>query len=242
MAIPKKSTEPKKTPSVTKSSDSIGDSLREEFAPPDSLDEEEDYDEDDDDILDDDDGFLKKNFKWIIIGGVILVSVIVIIFVITKKDNTPPPAPVQEQPPPEPTTDPRLAEIQSLYEQGIGKEYVDETNLFAQGNIESNKFRRDFSGNDQPENFKLPVKITVVRDGVSYVKHRAVTADGIEIYWLEGEFKGKACMFTIPYSIYQVIQPEGVIDVEVEVVTDANDSQTITSFTAIPPSKVNSKK
>lgn len=242
MAVPKKPTGIKsinRGSPEPKSSDSIGESLKEEFAPPtDSSDEYDD--DDDDDILNDDESFLKENLKWIIIAVIALVTIIFVIFVVTKKE--PPPPLVQEQPPPEPTSDPRLTEIQALYEQGIGKEYVDETNLFAQGNIESNKFRRDFSGTDQPETFKLPVKITVVRDGVSYVKHRAITADGIEIYWLEGEFKGKACIFTIPYSIYQIIQSAGVIDVEVEVVTDANGSQTITSFTAIPPSKVNSKK
>lgn len=220
-----------------KDKDEMTNSLSEEFSDSKELanDDDDDNDDDEGDILEDDNSKIKI-IKICVAAGIILILVIVIIFLTTNKKTPPEPEPEQiiEEVAP---VDTEAIDKQNLYESGIGKEYINEIKIYEQGNLESPKFRKDFQSQDQPEMFVLPVKIQIVKDSISYIKHRAQMDEGLEIYWLEGKYKGKNCMLTIPYSIYQSIADEGAIDVNVEVVTDKTGSQTITNISAIAPQK-----
>jgi hypothetical protein len=128
-----------------------------------------------------------------------------------------------------------LEDQQRLYELGIGAHYLDEQNVFVQGSLESPTFRQDFRGTDQPEMFVLPVTVSTAQNSMTYTRHRAMLDVGIEIYWLEGHFQGRRIFTTIPYSLYQVLAPEGVVQVELEVVTDATGAVFITHVRPLPP-------
>jgi len=178
----------------------------------------------------------QRNWKPILIGvAIALVVAITISFIVTRPAPEPPPPPiVVTQPAPEPV-DPTLEQLQQLYLMGIGRYYIDRANLFAQGNIEADTFRRDFSQVDQPEHFIPPFQINTVTENISYTRHRAVLDIGIEVYWIEGSFQGRRVRAMIPFSLYLSLAPQGVLAAEMEVVTDATGSVTITYIRPLPP-------
>lgn len=197
-------------------------------------------DEEDDDTELEDESFFEEH-KQKIIGGIVILFVIIfgiVIFIMTRPGPPEPPPVVV----PEPTPDPWLEGQRELYEAGIGAYFIDEATIFEQGNIESFTFRQDFAQVDQPEMFALPIRINTARDSMTYTRHRAVTASGIEVYWLEGEFRGRRVVTTIPYALYQLLPPSGVVAIDVEVVIDANDSVTVTYVRPLPPAPITQQR
>jgi len=172
-----------------------------------------------------------------IIVAVVLIPIVVIAIIILQPTPEPPPPPtVIFTPTPTPVpVDPTLEQLQQLYLMGIGRYYIDRANLFAQGNIEADTFRRDFSQIDQPEHFVPPFQINTVTENIAYTRHRAVLDAGIEVYWIEGTFQGRRVRAMIPFSLYLSLAPQGVLTAEMEVVTDAAGSVTITYIRPLPP-------
>lgn len=201
-------------------------------------DEEHEEDEDEERSLDEngedeeEETSNKKNL-FIIIGGIVLVVAVAVIYFGFIKDDPEIEVPAAEA---EEAINPAETLKDELYKMGIGKEAVKEKNIYEQGSIESGDFRKDFVNNDSPENYVLPIEIMAVNDSVSYVKHRTMTDDGIDMYWADAEYKGKKTRFTVPYYIWQTLAPQGVMDVIAEVVTDAEGHTFVTSITAVPPS------
>ena len=208
-------------------------------------DEDEDEDDEEESSLDDDDDegdfddeppFFKTPKGIAIIAGAVVALGLVAFLVFGKgEEQAAPPAPT-EPAPAEETIDPATALKDSLYKKGIGKEAVDEENIYEQGNIESADFRKDFVSTDAPEHYVEPIEIMGVNDSVSYVKHRTMTDDGMDMYWVDAEYKGKKTRFTVPYYIWRTLAPQGVMDVIVETIVDAEDNTFVGSITAVPPS------
>lgn len=168
--------------------------------------------------------------------AIIVVSVIVVLLIVgigytilSKPEEAPP---VVEQAPVE-TISPEEQYQQELGESGIGKELAISSNVYNQGNLEDNTFRKDLLGVDAPENYVKPLKVTTVVDGVTYVKHRAMTGDGIDLYYLDLEYKGQAGIATISYSLYQMLPSEGTLDMNIEVITDSNGKVFATYFSQL---------
>lgn len=204
----------------------------------DHWDDEEDEEEERESMDDGDDQyeestpFFKTGKGVALIAGVVVVIAIVLFLVFGKKESPPPIAPSE----PVEQIDPREVVRGELYKKGIGKDAIDEKNIYEQGPIESNDFRKDFLNNDVPENYVLPIDIVAVNDSVSYTKHRTMTDDGMDMYWVDAIYKSKNTRFTVPYYIWQTLAPQGVMDVIVEVVTDAEENTFVTSITAVAPS------
>jgi hypothetical protein len=95
--------------------------------------------------------------------------------------------------------------------------------------IESDVFVKDLSGADVKEIF-VDRTVTLIRDFVSYVKHRAVTDEGIELYWLEGDYKGKKCKMDIKYNHFKTLADTGVVMCDIEVVETTEGNKIITWF------------
>ena len=193
--------------------------------------EPDDEDEDEDSEIEDE-SFFQQHKKKIFVGiGIAVVAIGIIIFANTRPETY---VPAPPPPPPPPTVDP-WENLREIHEAGIGAYWLDEARIFEQGNIESLTFRQDFSQVDQPEMFALPIRIDTARDNMAFTRHRAVTAPGVEVYWLEGDFRGRRIVTTIPYALYQLLPPSGIVAVDVEVVTDANGAITITYVRPLPP-------
>lgn len=206
---------------------------------------EDDFDYDDEDDEEDDldsssdTGEDKEpsniNKKHIIIGaGIVVVLIGIILFFVLGGEEE---QAVIEEPVVEEKVD-SLTEMQdSLYKKGIGKEAVDEKKIYDQGPLSGKDFRKDFTNIDSPESYEMPIKIAAVNDSVSYTKHRTMTDDGMDMYWVDAQYKSKKTRLTLPYYIWQTLSPQGVMDVIVETVTDKGGKTFVTSITAVPPNK-----
>lgn len=70
-------------------------------------------------------------------------------------------------------------------------------------------------------------KIETVVDMVNYKKHRAITDDGMELLWLDANYKGKSYRITVPFKIFKELDPEGITVVDMEVLHLENGNQII---------------
>ena len=241
---PEKKTDPKKESNRTKSKkededeESLFDSVM-----GDDTDTDEDEDEETGSLDDDDsEGEFDEEIPWfkkpaVLIGGVVglIVVGVAVWFLFFKEEEAPPPPP--EEPVEEQVVDQTEVLKDTLYKMGIGKEAVNEKNIYDQGPLESSDFRKDFASTESPETYTLPIEIMAVSDSVSYVKHRTMTDDGMDMYWVDAEYKGKKTRFTVPYYIWRTLASQGVMDVIVETIIDANGKTFIGSLSAVPPTE-----
>jgi len=138
-------------------------------------------------------------------------------------------------PQPSPTSNEDAIKEQ-LNQAGIGaKDPNSSTNNTNDMPIGSDTFVSDFLGQDIPENWTAS-KITTVQDYVSYTKHNAMTDQGVYIYWLEGEYKGKHCKIEVPFSVFKGLDPQGIIPVNIEVV-QTSDGNLLTTYFSVAVQK-----
>lgn len=96
--------------------------------------------------------------------------------------------------------------------------------------ITGDDFTKDYSSTDIPMYYEIK-SIRQVKDYISYTKYRTSTADGIELYWLDGEYHGKPVRLTTTLSVFKELSSSGVIPVIVEVTMTKDGNQLITGFT-----------
>lgn len=76
-----------------------------------------------------------------------------------------------------------------------------------------------------------------VNDYVSYEARRAIMDDGMELYWLEAEYKGKRYRVQCPYVYFKDLGPTGICKVEVEVLNIAGGGKVISYMQVVPEDK-----
>lgn len=96
--------------------------------------------------------------------------------------------------------------------------------------ITEGDFTRDYNSTDIPMYYEIK-SIRQVQDYISYTKYRTTTADGIELYWLDGSYHGKPVRLTTTLSVFKELSASGVIPVIVEVTVTKDGNQLITGFT-----------
>lgn len=62
-------------------------------------------------------------------------------------------------------------------------------------------------------------KISNVADFVSYEKHRGTWGGGLELYWLDAEYKGQHYVVQVPFEYYKELDDVGIVPVKMEVLT-----------------------
>lgn len=102
----------------------------------------------------------------------------------------------------------------------------EDTNMNQTSSPEKDNMVKDLNGISLIQNYTVG-KITTVVDFVNYKKHRAITADGMELLWLEVDYKGKPYKVTVPFKIYKELDPEGITVVDIEVLNLGNGNQVI---------------
>jgi hypothetical protein len=106
--------------------------------------------------------------------------------------------------------------------------------------VSDDTFVKDLNGLPVETQFKVE-NIQYTIDFVSYTKKRAATADGIELYWLDAEYKGKPAKIQVPFKIFKELDLVGVTVVDVEVTTtrtkDNKKVDIVTGFTVRPDYK-----
>ncbi len=106
--------------------------------------------------------------------------------------------------------------------------------------IEKDTYTKGINGKTVLQHYKIePDSITTKIDFVSYTKHRATTDTGIELYWLDAQYKGKKAKIQVPFRIFNQLDPVGVTVCDVEYVEiptedDSSDKEpetVVTGFT-----------
>ena len=66
--------------------------------------------------------------------------------------------------------------------------------------------------------------ITNVADFVSYEKHRGTWGGGLELYWLDVEYKDKKYVVQVPFRYYKELDDVGIVPVRMEVLSILSQS------------------
>ncbi len=98
-------------------------------------------------------------------------------------------------------------------------DYDDATNNQTGATVYSaSDYIKDLNGLDVSAVYNVE-SIDFVEDYVSYETRRAITDDGMEMYWLEANYNGKAYRIQIPFYYYRSLGTSGICKVNVEVLT-----------------------
>lgn len=102
----------------------------------------------------------------------------------------------------------------------------DSTTMTQNSQVEQDIMVKDLNGLSLIQNYTV-AEVKTVTDFINYKKHRSVTSDGMELLWLEADYKGKPYKVTVPFSIYKELEPEGITVVDMEVLDLGNGSSVI---------------
>jgi hypothetical protein len=107
--------------------------------------------------------------------------------------------------------------------------------------VTSDNFVKDLNSLPVDEFYEIEEIYTTI-DFISYEKKRAVTDDGVELYWLEATYKGKKAKIQVPFKVFKELDKVGSTVVDVEVVrvrtgTPGVIQEIVTSFSVNPDYK-----
>lgn len=95
----------------------------------------------------------------------------------------------------------------------------------------SGDFLKDVNGNQIPANYEVK-QVKEETDFVNYEKRRGVTGDGVELLWLDAEYKGIPYTVQVPFKIWKELDPKGITVVSMEVLYLDQDRKVI-SFMSV---------
>lgn len=112
--------------------------------------------------------------------------------------------------------------------------YDDDSNMTTGATVySSSDFIKDLNGMDVSAVYNVD-SIDFVEDYVSYETRRAITADGMELYWLEATYNNKPYRIQIPFYYYKNLGDSGICKVNVEVLTLVGGGKVISYMQVIP--------
>lgn len=118
------------------------------------------------------------------------------------------------------------------------KDYEYSTNDTTSATVYSpSDYIKDLNGLDISAIYRA-ASIEYVTDYVSYETRRALTDDGMELYWLEARYKGKDYRVQVPFYYFKDLGTEGICKVEVEIVNTAEGGKVITYMRVVDDSYV----
>lgn len=91
---------------------------------------------------------------------------------------------------------------------------------------------KDLNGSDIPAIYEA-VSRTYIKDFANYEAKRAIIDDGMELYWLEITYKGKAYRCQVPFYIFKSMDEAGICVVEIELLTLEGGEQIISFMQVI---------
>ena len=209
------------------------------------------FDDDDDKEEDEPEGGgPKSGGKKFILIGVVLVLIIALVaafFLLRGRgkedENVVEDSPVYtevieeqpevEEPPVEVNPSGLTDEEEQMYNAALGIGVQDLTDNDINQNdtpMTSGDFTKDYNSTDIPMFYEIK-NIRTVNDYISYTKYRTSTADGVELYWLDGEYHGKPVRLTTTLQVFKELSASGVVPVLVEVTTTKDGNQLVTGFT-----------
>lgn len=163
-------------------------------------------------------------------AGVMVVIVVVIAFLLFtgKRPNNEPvidnpdPSPVDINPV-SPSQNPPPPSIGDL--PGIGTQnFLDNTTMTSSSNLtDPEKFVEDLYGLTTRVDYEVSA-IQSASDFVNYTKYRGTWGGGLELYYLDAEYKGNKYVIQVPFKYYKELDETGIIPVKMEILRIKSDS------------------
>ena len=190
-------------------------------------DEEEDII--DEDILSDIEENSKKSNLVYIVVGVLLVVAVGFAFVLfagrdkPSTDSETPPAQQQQQPVQQEQE--QVEEVTPGIPSGMGTQDFSQNTNMNNSDVLTNpdQYVEDIFGLTTRVDYKVK-SISNVADFVSYEKHRGTWGGGLELYWLDVEYKDKKYVVQVPFKYYKELDDIGIVPVSMEVLTITNQA------------------
>lgn len=166
-----------------------------------------------------------KNLKFIFIGVAVVLVVVVAFLVLGKarKKDVPvqDPNPIEQQdqttePVPNTPVEPEVPEIPD--DTNIGtQDFRNDTTMVSDTELtDPEDFTKDIYGLTLRVDYTV-AKIQEASDFVSYEKKRGTWGGGLELYYLDAEYKGKKYVIQVPFKYYKELDDSGIIPVKMEV-------------------------
>lgn len=214
----------------------------------DELDDDVDlsFDDDDDDNSKPDkkDSSSALSSKYIIAGVVAVIAIILIVVLIVKLKK-PATTPETSSTTTETTEEPISTdnpEAQEVVDDELTEDQMDNSDLSAKDissefNTDTGEesdapltdvenFVKDLDGNDIPSSYHIADR-SYTKDYVNYVKRRAVTDDGMELYWLDVVYHDHNYKIQVPFYVFESLDEKGICACTMEVLTLSNGSKVI---------------
>lgn len=189
--------------------------------PNDLLDDSDDDDDEDDEIIASVESSGSKSRMTFYIAAAVVILVVVVLFVLFigrrgrgGSEDVPPP-PVQSDAStsalePEPVIGPS----------GVGVQDFSQNTTMTNSDVLTNpdKYTEDIHGLTVQVGYTAK-SISRVADFVNYTKHRGTWGGGLELHWLDAEYKGAHYVVQVPFEYYKELADEGIVPVSMEVLT-----------------------
>lgn len=94
-------------------------------------------------------------------------------------------------------------------------------------------FISDVNGNKIPKDFVVQ-RIADETDFVNYTKRRGMTGDGVELLWLDAQYKGIPYSVQVPFKIWRELDPQGITVVDMEVMYLESGAKVV-SYMSVKP-------
>ena len=169
----------------------------------------------------------KNNMLFIVVGiiGVVVIILGLLLFA-GKKRNTQsiesPPPQQDSQQVQQPTAGTYSADVsgQAVVPPAIGAQDFTQNTTMSNSDVLTNpdRYVQDLYGLSTRVDYTVD-KISYVADFVTYTKHRGTWGGGLELYWLDAEYKGNKYVVQVPFKYYKELDETGIVPVKMEVLS-----------------------
>lgn len=186
----------------------------------------------------------KNNMLYIVVGVIAAVALIAffILFMGGRNRGREDPAPTtqteQEQPVQQEQQPATQTEVDTGQPQGVGTQDFTQNTTMSNSDVLTNpdQYMQDLYGLSTRVDYTVD-KISYVADFVSYTKHRGTWGGGLELYWLDAEYKGNKYVVQVPFKYYKELDDTGIVPVKMEVLSIQGSAQgetlTVISYMAL---------
>ena len=101
-----------------------------------------------------------------------------------------------------------------------------DNNKMSKSTTDAEEFTKDINGHEIPKRYEVD-KIYHTVDFVNYTKKRGVTSNGVELLWLDAEYKGNPYTIQVPFQIWKELDTSGITVVNMEVLVVDKDKEII---------------
>lgn len=184
------------------------------------------------------------NIKFILLGAVVVLVIVVGFLLVARNIMKKDPDPVtsssqssssqqnlpveqtkpnvQKQPETKPNQTPSLG----------AQNFLENTNMTSDSPLtDPNNYVKDIYGLTTRVDYEVD-DIFYAADFVSYTKNRGTWGGGLELYWLDAEYKGNKYVVQIPFKYYKELDDIGIVPVKMEVLK-IKDSTTSDKYLSV---------